>query len=267
MRPGAAALCEGTVVHRRSTPEHRFVYPVSQVWLDPDDPDALCALHPAWSAQRLAPVRFRRDDYGADPRGSLAEAAREDLAPVLGHRPSGPVRMLSQLRRWGWLFNPITFYFVWDDEDDARPVGVVLEVTNTPWKERVRYPLTLGSSGPSLGSEFDKAMHVSPFLGMDHHYRLSLEDRDDRISVDVDVLDPDGLLVLHTALRLDREVATRSGLGRSLRSFPISTHRVSLGNHVQAARLWAKGVSFVPHPRRREPSTPVPSRLHQENAP
>ncbi|MCP3856381.1 MAG: DUF1365 domain-containing protein [Actinomycetia bacterium] len=267
MNAGLPALCEGSVVHRRSSPEHQFIYPVTQVWLDPDDPDELCALHPAWSARHPAPVRFRRRDYGADPRGSLADAARDDLASVLGYRPGGPVRMLSQLRRWGWLFNPITFFFVWDDSDEATPVGVVLEVTNTPWKERTRYPLGLGRSGTRLGSKFDKSMHVSPFLGMDHQYRLSLEDRDDRIAIDIDVLDPDDRLVLHTALRLDRRVATRSGLGRSLREDPVPTHRVSLGIHAQAARLSAKGVSFIAHPRRRKPSTPVPSRPLQEETP
>lgn len=265
MRPGPPALCEGTVVHRRETPAHQFTYPVSQVWLDPDRPDEICALHPGWSASHPSPVRFRRRDYGADPRRSLADAARDDLAPVLGHRPHGPVRMLSQLRRWGWLFNPITFFFVWDDADDSRPAGVVLEVTNTPWKERTRYPLALGSSGTSLGQHFEKAMHVSPFLDMDHRYRLSLEDRDDRVAVDIDVLDADGCITLHTALRLDRQTATRSALGRSLRSFPLSTFRVSAGIHAQAARLRAKGVPFIAHPRRRQPSATTPTL--QEEAP
>lgn len=266
MKPGLPALCEGTVVHRRGAPEHQFTYPVSQVWLDPDDPDELCALHPAWSARRPAPVRFRRRDYGADPCGSLAEAARDDLASVLGFRPNGPVRMLSQLRRWGWLFNPITFFFVWDDAGETRPVGVVLEVTNTPWKERIRYPLVLGSSGTSFGQHFEKAMHVSPFLGMDHRYRLSLEDRDDRVAIDIDVLDPDGQIVLHTALRLERQGATRGSLGRSLRSLPLSTHRVSVGIHSQAARLRAKGVSFIAHPRRRQPAATTSTRPLQEEA-
>ncbi|MGK2958993.1 MAG: DUF1365 domain-containing protein [Acidimicrobiales bacterium] len=254
MTPGFPALCEGTVAHRRTVPAHEFVYPSSLVWLDPDDPGQLCDLHPAWSADRPAPVRFRRGDYGGEPIGSLSVEARRDLIPTLGYEPVGPVRMLSQLRRWGWLFNPVTFYFVWDGPEESisqvtRPVGVVLEVTNTPWKERIRYPLALTDRGETLSSEFEKVMHVSPFLGMDYRYQLSIQDRDDRIALDIDVVDPECQLVLHTALRLRRQTATRGGLGRSLRSVPLATYRVSAGIHAQAARLKAKGVPFVAHPR------------------
>ena len=256
MIPGPAALCEGTVLHRRDAPSaHRFTAPVSLVWFDPDDPASLCGLHPAWSHRHPAPVRYRRRDYGTRPVGSLAEAAREDLGGAIGDAPRGPVRMLSQLRRWGWLFNPITFFFVWDaapdDEGSGRaPVGVVLEVTNTPWKERTRYPLPFTRNGSRLVAEFDKQMHVSPFLGLDHVYRLSIEDRDEEVVADIDVREPDGRVVLHTALRTGRDPATRDRLGRSLRSQPFPTHRVSAGIHAQAARLWAKRVPYVPHPNR-----------------
>jgi DUF1365 family protein len=251
--PGPAALCEGTVTHRRVDPEHQFTYPMSQVWIDPDDPGELCDLHPAWSHRRPAPAWFRRADYGTGPTGSLADLARDDLGSVMGRRPSGPVRMLSQVRRWGWLFNPISVFLVWDDDDDPSgtapgPVGAVLEVTNTPWKERTRYALGLGRSGRSLDAEFDKSMHVSPFVGMDVRYRLEIEDRDDAIAVDIDVIDPAGDVVLGAALGLDRRPATRELLGRSVRCVPFPTHRVSAGIHAQAARLWAKGAPFIPNP-------------------
>lgn len=160
--------------------------------------------------------------------------------------------MLTQVRRWGWLFNPITIFLVWDDEV-GQPVGAVLEVTNTPWKERHRYPLVLEVDGTDLRSTFDKTLHVSPFLGMDYRYQLRVADLDDRIAVDIDVIDKDGTPALHTALRTGREPATHENLAASLRSTPLPTHRVSAGIHVQAARLWRKGVPFVSHPKRTQP--------------
>lgn len=164
--------------------------------------------------------------------------------------------MLSQVRRWGWLFNPITFFFVWDSQHDTapteqRPVGAILEVTNTPWKERTRYPLILDASGDCLTTEFDKAMHVSPFLGMDYRYHLKLRDGDDSVAVDIDVVDQGGHAILHTKLRLQRRQATRQILWRSIRSQPFPTHRVSAGIHSQAARLWAKRVPFISHEAKR----------------
>ena len=141
---------------------------------------------------------------------------------------------------------------MWDRQHDAalreqRPVGAILEVTNTPWNERTRYPLVLDASGACLTTEFDKAMHVSPFLGMDYRYQLQLQDRDDSVAVDIDVVDQSGHAILHTKLRLHRRKATRQLLGDSLRSEPFPTHRVSVGIHSQAARLWAKRVPVIPY--------------------
>jgi DUF1365 family protein len=262
--PGPPALCQGTVVHRREAPEHhQFTHRVSQVWIDPDDPAGLCDLHTAWSHRHPAPARFRRSDYGDLPTGSLAEAARRDTGRILGRTLHGPVRMLSQVRRWGWLFNPITLFFIWDQGDDhtpeeQRPIGAVLEVTNTPWKERTRYPLILEATGRTLTAEFDKAMHVSPFLTMDHRYQLVVQDRDDRVAVDIDVVDPDGQAALQTRLRLQRRPATRELLGRSIRSEPFPTHRVTAGIHSQAVRLWAKRVPIIPHPTKTTAASAAP---------
>lgn len=157
--------------------------------------------------------------------------------------------MLTQPRRLGWLFNPITIFFVWDDPTSP-PVGVVLEVTNTPWHERIRYPVVFRQDGGSLRAEFDKLMHVSPFLDMDYRYRLAVREDGERIAIDLDVVDDEGAAVVETALRLCREPATRRSMGRSLWRRPLATHRVSAGIHRQAAHLWRKGVSFVRHPGR-----------------
>lgn len=252
MRAGPAAVCEGEVRHRRARPtEHAFRYRSSQIWIDPDRPEELFDRSLLWSDRRPAVVRFRADDYGH--RGStepLGEQARSDLESLLGRRPLGAVRMLSQARRWGWLFNPITIFVVWDAQPD-QPVGAVLEVTNTPWKERHRYPIALTLDGGRFVARFPKQLHVSPFLDEDHHYLLRLDDRDDRVRLALDVEDGDGGTVLETFLDVERRKATAGSLAWSALTMFAPTHRVSLGIHVQAARLWLKGVPFVPHPRSR----------------
>lgn len=251
--PGGPAICDGRVRHRRSGPTgHGFAYPVSYAWLDPDRPHELCDAHPLWSARWPAPVRFRRRDYGLTATGSLADVARSDLAPVVGYRPRGAVRMLTQLRRWGWLFNPITVYVVWDDRPvaGAGPVGAVLEVTNTPWKERIRYPIALDPVDGWWQGRTDKKLHVSPFLDESHRYDVRIRAVDDTIELGVDVV-PHGSRdpVLSTALRLAAREPTRRSLGAALGS--LSTHRVSLGIHTEALRLWWKRVPFVAHPAKR----------------
>ena len=293
-------MCFGTVVHHRRAPtDHRFTYPTNQIWLDPDDPDALFSHHPLWSSTRPAPIRFRRRDYldgGSDPIGP---SLRRLIEPELGWTPTGPIRMLTQPRTWGWLFNPITVYLLWDSDVGSgaqAPVAAVLEVTNTPWKERHRYAVPLTDDAGTLTATFDKSLHVSPFLDEHYSYVLRLSEtmigERPRLMIDLDVVDnrihgptPGGLHreapparghsidhqeqrhdgpsdpidelmpatpTLTTRLVVDRNPADRSTMTRALTRNPLPTHRVSLGIHGQALRLWRKRVPFVPHPDRRQ---------------
>jgi DUF1365 family protein len=248
-------VCTGTVLHRRLRPiTHEFSYPLSYVWLDPDDPGALCDAHPLWSARHVAPARFRRSDYGTDVAGSLADAARHEVTPLLGRTPRGEVRQLTQVRRWGWLFNPITVYVVWDADPDV-PTGAVLEVTNTPWKERHRYPVGLAAPDDHgwMAGSVAKQLHVSPFLDEEYRYDLRLRGTDEEIELQLDVVRrDDSLPTVTTTMSVERRPATRTNLGASLRHNPLPTHRVSAGIHAQALRLWRKGVPFVAHPTKRE---------------
>lgn len=252
MRPGKPAICSGTVVHRRTQPSvHQFTYPIHQVWLDPDRPEALTGLHPLWSHSHPSPARFRRSDYGLASIDSLGAEVRSELEPVLGSKPSGQIRMITQIRRWGWLFNPITLFLAWD-VDEENPVGAVLEVTNTPWKERHRYPLVLERDGSNYRSRFAKKLHVSPFLDEDFDYKFSMVDSESEAFYSIDVVDPTGDPIVETTARMTRDTATAKNMGRSLLRAPMSTRQVSTGIHAQAARLAAKRVPFVPHPKKRE---------------
>ena len=263
MRAGEAALCNGQVRHRRNRPTvNEFTYGTSHVWIDPNNPEALTALSPLWATTRPGPVQIRRSDYGAEPTGDLNEQLRDVIEPVLGHRPAGEVRMLSQARRWGWLFNPITVFVLWDKDPDV-PVAAVAEVTNTPWKERRQYALPLVPA-PSAGHpgasafhvEFDKELHVSPFLEMDYHYRLTLESRDEELSVRIDVCDAvHELPMVETALVVQRSKPTAASLNRSAFADALRTRQVSSGIHTQALKIARKGVSFVSHPKKQAPTT------------
>ncbi len=254
--PGPAAVCSGRVFHRRTRPAvHQFVSHVSYVWLDPDRPDELCAPHPLWSERRMAVARFRPSDYGDGSSRALSEQVRAALTPALGCRPEGPIRMLTQVRRWGWLFNPISAYVVWND---VGPVAAVLEVTNTPWKERTVYPIALSSDGDRGACRFvgstHKTMHVSPFLDEAYDYTISLAfPTPARVELSIDVLPrgvPEAQPIVATHLMVNRRPVSRRVLTRALLS-PVPTHRVTLGIHWQALRLAAKRVPFVPHPKRR----------------
>ena len=90
-----------------------------------------------------------------------------------GARPAGPIRLLTHLRYFGYSFNPVSFYYVFD-ATDTRVETIVAEITNTPWKERHAYVLPVAGAARAGGRawrfSFEKQFHVSPFMPMDMRY-------------------------------------------------------------------------------------------------
>ena len=169
------------------------------------------------------------------------------MAERTGVRPTGPIGLLTQLRRSGWLFNPMSAYFC-HAADGRRVETIVLEVTNTPWKERCWYVVAVDPAHPAGPWDFPKEMHVSPFLDMDLTYRLRTTGPDgDRLTLRLEDRRGDELVfAADLALRrvaLDRRRALLSAVRR-----PLATWQVSAAIYAHAARLWARRVPVHRHP-------------------
>ncbi len=255
VRPGrpVSALYEGWVGHRRlGPPDHAFRVRSTMVLLDLDELEQVLDATPLWSARHWAPVRFRRRDHLDGTDQPLREALADLVEARTGRRPHGGMRLLTQLRRFGWLFNPISIY--WCDGVGDEPDVVVLEVTNTPWHERHWYVLEAdGGAGSEVA--FAKDLHVSPFLPMDLTYRLAQTGSrggPDDLGVHLDARAGERL-VFEADLALRRIELTPAHAVASVARHPLATVAVSAAIHRQAVALWAKRVPIHRHPRRTSP--------------
>ena len=246
----ASAVYEGTVTHRRRRPrEHRFSYRVFMLYVDLAELPQVLDRRLLWSARRRAPARFRRSDYPGAPDQPLDQWVRGLVEQRTGVRPTGPIRLLTHLRYFGVWFNPISAYYCYA-EDGTTLEWAVLEVTNTPWRDRHHYVLDAHSAGQVIRGAMAKQMHVSPFLPMDLRYRWQLAPPEERLDLAVDVADERGV-VLATSLALRRRPLSRRVMaGLLLRHMPMSLH-VLRGIHWQAFLLWRKGTPY----HRRRPET------------
>ena len=208
--------------------------------LDLAEIDEVAAQHPLWSRERANAVSFRREDFLAGP-GTLDAAVRDLAEREVGTRPRGPIAMLAHVRTWGWLFNPIALYYCYDSTG-TRVEHAIAEVTSTPWKERHAYVL-----GPPGVHVVDKAMHVSPFFGMDQSYRISYDAPSAALHLSISIHEGDAQ-VFAAGMRLGRRPVSRRTLSRLLWRYPLITMRVSAGIHTHALRLWRKGATFHAHP-------------------
>ncbi len=243
----AVAIYEGTVRHRRFLPTRReFAPKLFLAYLDVDALPGSLARFPLWSAQRPAPVRFRRRDFFDGQDRPLGPAVRDLVQSELGRRPTGPVYLLAQLRTFGWLFNPLAVYYCWTPDGHALD-AIVLEVTNTPWGERHRY--VLDAQNHATRATTAKAMHVSPFLPMDVDYRITWTAPDTDLHLRVEVWREQTPL-FDAELSLRRTPLDARRAVTVLARYPMLTQRVSAGIYAHAARLLAARVPVHRHPSR-----------------
>lgn len=246
----ASAVYDGWVRHRRFSPvEHEFTYRHAMLLLDLDELPGVLNRHPLYSATKASPARFRREDYLGDPDRPLAECVRDLVEERSGVRPAGPVRLLTTLRTLGHAFNPVCFYYLFAP-DGERVQAVVAQVTNTPWGESHCYVLRRDEHHSVMRDTLDKVFHVSPFIGMDHHYDWRVTEPSGRLLVHIDERDAQGLQVFDATLSLTRRELSRGRLTRLLLRYPATSLRVVALIYWNALRLKLKGAPYHPHPGR-----------------
>ena len=244
----ASALYEGWVRHRRVEPiEHSFRYRMFMTYLDLAElPEVLDPL-PGWSARRPALARFKRSDQIGDPALALDQVIRDQVCDEIGVRPSGPIRMLTNLRYFGHCFNPVTFFYCFGEEaDDVE--AVLAQVNNTPWGESYSYVIETAGERV-IKASFRKDFHVSPLMGMDHVYEWRTTVPGDDVQVHIESR-KDGARAFDATLSLERLELNRSNAGRILARYPAMTAQVVAKIYWQALRLKLKGAPYHPHPER-----------------
>ena len=241
----ASCIYEGTIRHRRFDPRREFSHRLALAYLDLDELPRL--LDGRLVARRSGAARFRRRDYLGDPAVPLHRAVRDVVERQTGARPEGPIRLLTQLRSFGHCFNPVSFYYCFESGGE-RVQALVAEVTNTPWGERHAYVIDHKQRDSAvLAGQFDKALHVSPFLGMDHRYEARATMPARTLSVRI-ASSRAGVTVFDATLALRRRSLTRASMAGVTLRYPLATIRVLALIYGHALALKLAGVPVHRHP-------------------
>lgn len=241
---------EGTVAHERDGEVvHDFNVPLYMVYLNLGDlPDVFDGIW-GWTVESPGLVQFRRSDHFGDPGRSLERTVRDFVERERGDRPEGSIALLTQLRTFGYLFNPVSFYYCRGDEGALHTV--LAEVHNTPWNEEYLYTIPADGAGESLNHAEAKDFHVSPFQPMDRRYEFTLTEPSEDLHVSVGSYEG-SKRKFWASLDMERRPLTASTAYEMMVRHPFMTFRIIAGIYVQALRLWMKGATFYSHPERIE---------------
>ncbi|MEH6549205.1 MAG: DUF1365 domain-containing protein [Pseudomonadales bacterium] len=242
-----SAIYKGTVGHCRYEPRaHKFAYQVFMMYLDLDELDTVFSSSRLWSVGKPALAWLKREDY-LPGQESLIEAVRDRVEAEVGSRPVGPIRMLANLRYFGYIINPITCYYCFD-ATGQHVEYTVLEVTNTPWNQRHSYVLVCDPDRSEQRISFDKELHVSPFNPMNMVYQWSANQPDKTIGVCLENHLQDRC-VFKATMSFKREPISSRSLRSILLSYPFMTIKVCAAIYWQALKLLIRRVPPYPHPK------------------
>ena len=250
----SSAFYVGTLTHLRlgPGPTNRFTRKIALPLIFLDELAALERSSHLFSSSRSAALRFRREDFLSPEIDSLEEAVLAALGEGGHGAPGARLALLANLRTFGWLFNPLSLYYAFDEQH--RVQCVVAEVENTPWHERHAYVV-----GPPGEHRFAKELHVSPFLPMELSYRFDYTEPGETLRVRLDAYAGEARQ-FSALFEGSRTPLDRRGIRRLLLHHPFSAQRVTSGIYAHAAKLALKRAPFFRHPKKQpDPSSPGPS--------
>jgi DUF1365 family protein len=238
------AIYEGWVSHRRTAPvSHEFRYRIHFAFLDLDFLPTAFAGRWLWSLDRANLAALKRSDHFGDPSIPWADAIRQ-LVLSAGIDAPGRVCLLTQPRYFGFVMNPVSFYFCYGPTGNELR-AVVAEVHNTPWGEQHCYVLPVMPGAKELW--LDKLFHVSPFMPMQVRYRWEIAPPGDSLAMRIENYQ-DEKPFFEASVSLRRRPWSTAQLNRALLLQPLMTQRIYAAIYWQALRLWWKGTPYFPHP-------------------
>ena len=238
----APARVRAHVQHRRTRPfSYEFTHRTPMWLVDAAEPNAA---FPGW-LRPLASIRSA-DHFSPTDGRPLLDKVHGFLAAQAIDWSAARVLVLANARSLGYVFDPLTTYFCFDDA--GRLEGVLAEVHNT-YGGRHCYPLAVRGGATA---QVDKEFYVSPFFAVEGRYDIRTRITEDQVAVAISLTQDDSVVftaAVHGDLRATSPARTFGAVARN----PFPSQRVSALIRWHGIRLWLRRLPVIPRHTHRAP--------------
>ncbi len=236
-----SSIYNGTVIHKRFKPKkHFFKYRVFSLLIDLYDLKDLNKNISFFSYNTFNLISFYDKDHGARDGSSLVKWVKKNLRENNINSDDIRVKLLCYPRIFGYVFNPLSIFFVYDKKENL--VSILYEVKNTFGEQHTYIFKT--ENNDLLQHSCSKKFHVSPFMEMNCNYFFKSLKPAEKILVVIDQyqLDEKILFASQDGNRVD---FSSWELLKSYIKHPLMTFKIISAIHFEAFKLWAKGIRFI----------------------
>jgi len=232
------------VTHKREKPRPNFFsYNIFMFVIDLDEVERLAAKFPIIGFNRFNLFSFYNSDHFKKSGNPRLSSVRQKMIDYLKsqeiHFIPTRIELLTNLRIMGYVFNPVSFYFLYDENEQVK--YSIAEVSNT-FGEMKYYLLKTKKNG-YFHEIHDKYFYISPFTQLDDKLELKVANPGKQFTIQVDDIKGDEK-PLRAVMFGEEKPLTNTLLIKYFFRFPFITLQVIFLIHWQALKLWLKGVKF-----------------------
>jgi DUF1365 family protein len=210
-------------------------------YLDLDEADSLSRTLRLFSRNRWNLFGLYDRDHLTLNGRSVKENIQEYLRSKGIELGNGKIFLLTNLRTLGYVFNPVSFYFCFDES--GNPVCVIPEVGNT-FGELKPYLLTGKQlQGKTFRQRITKHFYVSPFIDLDTAFDFQLCIPEEKLHIRIDDYQGEHKFLL-TSLVGRKKPLTDAQMLQSFFRIPLVTLKVIGLIHYQATRLYLRKLAY-----------------------
>ncbi len=185
----SSSLVFGKIWHARMKPvKHIFEYPIYFFQLNVDELSQFSNKNIFFSLNRWNIFSLYEKNYLRPGHFGLRAKVENLLSEHGIHEKPETIELVTQLRYFGWVFNPVSFFFCRDHE--GKLIAVIADVNNT-FGEGHAYLLKdfCLLNDHRVDVRTPKVFHVSPFFDCKGEYRFEFTFHSEKVNIALDYLE------------------------------------------------------------------------------